>query len=150
MIDTIQQTWNWFKKAVPNPQKKNFITQTGVHLEEVHEMLLVITPGDANTQLLLDAASDAVHALANHLKSGHADIRIQEEDRVEFLDSLCDQIVTATGTAHMAYMNPVGALIETNRSNFSKFDESGEPIFAPNGKIMKGSDYTKPELHPFV
>ena len=35
------------------------------------------------------------------------------------------------------------------RSNNSKF-ENGKPIFNEQGKIMKGKDYSEPDLAPFV
>ena len=66
------------------------------------------------------------------------------------LDSLADQIVTAVGTAHMNGMDIVGALHEVNGSNFSKFDDEGNPIFNDNKKIMKGPNYYKPDLVKFL
>ena len=66
-----------------------------------------------------------------------------------YLDALADGIVTATGMAHMAGMDIVGALGEVNRSNWSKF-EDGKPVFNENGKIAKGKDYSKPELKPYL
>lgn len=43
-----------------------------------------------------------------------------------------------------------GALKEVNLSNWSKFDENGNPIFNENGKIVKGENYFKPDLAKFV
>ena len=60
--------------------------------------------------------------------------------------SLCDQIVTAVGVAHCAGMKIVDGLHEVNRSNWSKFDENGEPILDETRKIIKGPNYTKPDL----
>jgi hypothetical protein len=47
-------------------------------------------------------------------------------------------------------MNFDGALTEVNKSNWSKFDESSNPIIDSNGKILKGPNYFKPELKKFV
>jgi predicted HAD superfamily Cof-like phosphohydrolase len=70
-------------------------------------------------------------------------------DRKALLDSLCDQIVTAVGVAHMFGMDISGALSEVNRSNWSKFVE-GKPVFNEHGKIAKGPNYTPPDLARFV
>lgn len=69
--------------------------------------------------------------------------------RIPMLDALADQIVTATGVGTFLGMDVPGALAEVNHSNYSKF-ENGEPIFNENKKVMKGKDYTPPDLTPFV
>lgn len=138
MIDIIQL---WFKKAVPNPTDKNRAVQYGCHLEEITEML------DEVLQVNQDA-TDLLQDEANWFKTkfdGNPTIR----DKEEFLDSLCDQIVTAVGVAYMNGFDIVGALQEVNSSNWSKF-ENGEPIFDENGKIKKGPNYRPPDLSKFV
>jgi predicted HAD superfamily Cof-like phosphohydrolase len=142
------ETAGWFQKAVPQPGAKNFTTQLGVHFEEVREMVQELVGSDQETMNLLVNAEQALHALAQHLKKNEHSVSIN--NRVEYLDALCDQIVTATGCAHMAGMNIVSGLNEVNRSNFSKFDDNGEPIFDDNRKVMKSLNYSKADLSPFV
>jgi predicted HAD superfamily Cof-like phosphohydrolase len=77
------------------------------------------------------------------------DIFTGKQSKIELLDSLADQIVTAIGVAHMFGFDISGALAEVNRSNFSKF-EDGKPVFDANGKITKGKNYTPPELTPYI
>jgi hypothetical protein len=43
-------------------------------------------------------------------------------------------------------MKTAEAVTAVNRSNYSKFDKNGYPIFNENGKIAKGPDYTPPNL----
>ena len=137
----------WFKRAVPKPTDKNKDVQIGCHLEEVVEMLDCISvfaaDGSGNEQL--QAAKAQLHELAEGLKKGtllHA-----VNDRKEFLDAICDQLVTATGVAHMHSMNASEGLTRVNASNWSKFDENGQPIFDENGKISKNkSTYFKCDL----
>lgn len=143
----IARTKEWFEKAVPKPQLKNLHAQTGVHLEEVAEFVDSMACRTSVTQQLVTEASHALKALSQHLKESH-DV-IDFPDRIETLDGLADQIVTATGIGHMLHMNVVGALDEVNRSNFSKFVD-GEPVFNENKKIMKGPNYTVPDLLPFI
>lgn len=148
--DTLAETTRWFQEAFPTPNSKVLHTQLGVHFEEINEMLMPLSTKDYETSILIDAAKMALHALSLHLKASDNVIFIAEEDREEFLDGLCDQIVTATGCAHQLGFKLSDAMNEVNRSNFSKFDIFGDPIFNPNMKVMKGPDYTKPNLSPFV
>lgn len=136
MIDLINL---WFKRAVPEPTSKNCSVQYGVHLEEVAEMLTAVTDSDPYL-------TEDIQSTAYDYKLGSA---FNISDREEFLDSLCDQIVTAVGVAYMNGFDIVGALQEVNRSNWSKF-ENGTPLFDENGKIKKGPNYSPPDLSKFV
>lgn len=133
MIDLI---WTWFKKAVPEPTDKNRAVQYGCHLEEIMEMFRAVDDGDLDG--FLD--SDWYKMYAKNVPVSNPE---------EFLDSLCDQIVTAVGVAYMMGYDIRGALSEVNRSNWSKF-ENGEPIFDENGKIKKGPNYSPPDLKAFL
>ena len=146
---TIANIKEWFEQAVPEPTDKNRAVQIGCHFEEVGEMADAILPG---SQLGVD-----LHNLANHLKAGaqspeqveNAKGAFARMDRAEFLDALCDQIVTAVGVAHMFNLDIIGALAEVNRSNWSKFVD-GKPVFDANGKIAKPATYSPPDLSKFV
>lgn len=146
---TLLDTKTWFEKAVPTPTAQNFTTQLGVHYEEVCESLEELTPNDLRTTNLINEASEALSALADHLKANAGCVVVLPDDQVMFLDALCDQIVTATGTGHMLGMDMVGAMVAVNVSNFSKFVD-GNPIFNENMKVMKGPDYAKPVLSPYL
>ena len=119
----------------------------GCHLEEVEEMLQTIYPNGSYDAELLQRAQDALTNLANHMKRNDDAYRIDASTNL--LDSLADQIVTATGVGTFLGMNVPGALAEVNRSNYSKF-EDGEPVFNENKKVMKGKDYTPPDLSSFI
>lgn len=147
MSDIITQTKKWFEIAVPNPTSKNISTQMGCHLEEVEEMLQTIYPNGSYDAELLQRAQDAITNLANHMKRNDDAYRIDAS--TSLLDALADQIVTATGVGTFLGMNVPGALAEVNRSNYSKF-EDGEPVFNENKKVMKGKDYTPPDLSSFI
>lgn len=97
----------------------------------------------------LDDARKHLRFISNLLKQEEDSFFIQKEDRQELLDALADQIVTATGVGTFLGMNVPGALAEVNRSNYSKF-EDGEPVFNENKKVMKGKDYTPPDLTPYI
>lgn len=143
----IAATKEWFAWAVPNPTQKNIHTQTGVHLEEVAEFVASLYGNNEVTRFRLDAAVQAIKDLSQHLKNN--DNVLEFNDANETLDGLLDQIVTATGVAHMLNYDVVGGLNEVNRSNYSKFVD-GQPLFDENRKIKKGPQYSRPDLTPYL
>lgn len=148
-MDTLKRTKEWFELAVPEPELKNFNSQLGCHLEEIDEMLETLNGVTHATDDLIREAQSAISTLAIHLKSGSSSLLVHINDAEFFLDALCDQTVTATGVAHMMGHDFIGAMNEVNRSNFSKFVD-GKPIFNTNAKIIKGKDYSEPNLKPFL
>ena len=148
-MQLIHSIFNWFQKAVPEPKSKNINTQLGVHIEEVAEMLDEMYSRDHVTYDLIKEACTVMEQLAERLKITEIEDLILLPNREKFLDSLCDQIVTATGVGHMMGMNLPDALDEVNKSNYSKF-VNGEPIFNENLKIIKGPDYLIANVKPFI
>jgi len=147
----LSETKGWFDKCFPKPTVQNFTTQLGVHFEEISETIAEITPHDMVTNGLLLDAKEAVTRLADHLKTHPGCVIISPENYIKYLDALCDTIVTSVGNAHMADFDIVGAMNETNRENFSKFDADGNPIYHPETqKVMKGPNYTVSDLTPFI
>ena len=141
MIHSIKE---WFKAAKPNPSTIDVCVQIGCHYEEVSEMSAVLD----------DDVDDELVDTALLYKIKHSEyIGVLEElsadARVELLDALCDQVVTAVGVAYMMGMDIEGALAEVNRSNWSKF-KGGVPVFNEQGKIAKGVEYTPPELSDYI
>ena len=132
----------WHRRARPEPTAADFNVQLGCHFEEFVEMMDCIKIVDASNTL--DAARDVMSALADWLKKGT--VTAQITDRKEFLDSIADQVVTGIGAAHCAGMKGAVACDRVNTSNWSKFDENGQPIRDANGKITKGPNYQPPVL----
>ena len=142
MIHSIKE---WFKAAKPNPSTADVCVQIGCHYEEVSEMNAVL---NYDVEYMLEATAEEYSGYY----SGYLGAALEElsaDARVELLDSLCDQIVTAVGVAYMMGMDIEGALAEVNRSNWSKF-EGGVPVFNEQGKIAKGVEYTPPELSDYI
>lgn len=137
-MDTIKSIKTWFERAVPEPTNKNRAVQIGCHFEEVGEMLGSI-----------GCIDHRIHEDAHFFKKDCSGIHIEDVNRQELLDSLCDQIVTAIGVGHMFGMDVLGALAEVDRSNWSKF-VAGQPVFDANRKIAKPVSYTPPDLSQFV
>ena len=145
--NVLAETHEWFVRAVPKPEVKNLTVQCGVHVEEVVEFLQEMQTSDEALLFYIVQARKAMTNLGNYLKKEAYNLTFS--DREATLDAICDQLVTATGVARMLDMDPVAGLAEVNRSNWSKF-VNGEPQFTEHGKIMKGPDYSEPNLSPFV
>lgn len=143
--NTLQNTLDWFDKAKPMPTTKDLSTQIGCMLEEVGELMERLTVSNPLLQFSVKMAAETLSQMSKAMREEDC-VSIKEDDRVEFLDAVCDVLVTAAGSAHFAGMKVVDGLHEVNRSNWSKFDENGEPILDETLKIMKGPNYTKPDL----
>ena len=142
MIHSIKE---WFKAAKPNPSAEDVCVQIGCHYEEVSEMSAVLY--DNVKYALADTAIQYQRGYSEYLGAVE---KISADARVELLDALCDQIVTAIGVAYMMGMDIEGALAEVNRSNWSKFKGGFVPVFNEHGKIVKGAEYTPPELSDYI
>lgn len=146
--DILTRIYDWFA-ALKAPDDKARTVQLGVHFEEISEMLMTMSSTSVLAQTLLTQALYATKNLADVLKANSESIVVDIRDRVEFLDSLCDQIVTATGTGQRFGLPMPRAVEEVARSNDSKFVD-GRPLYNENGKVMKGPDYRPPNLAPFL
>jgi predicted HAD superfamily Cof-like phosphohydrolase len=133
----------WHEKARPVPNDDHLRVQTGVHFEEACEMLAAMRGADEYSDVMLDRLHTAMTVVALGMKQGH--IKFTVCDREDFLDSLCDQIVTAVGVGHCAGMNMSEGVRRVNASNWSKF-KHGKPEFDQNGKIDKPDTYLPPNL----
>lgn len=147
-MNTITKIVNFFNKAVPNPTSKNFNTQLGCDMEETAEMLQSLRGHSMETDEALKAFTNQVIEFANKLKTG--EIKVEVENRVDFLDAICDKIVTSVGLAVYENMDVEKGLDEVAESNNSKFDLDGNPIFDQNMKIIKGPNYFKANLQQYV
>lgn len=133
----------WHKRARPTPTPEDFNVQLGCHFEELDEMFETLA-FDFDTAHIANEARSYIKLLAKRLKRGEGKAKIY--DRKEFLDSIADQVVTGIGAAYCAGMQGAEAANRVNTSNWSKFDDDGQPIRDANGKIAKGPNYTPPDL----
>ena len=150
--EPVESILNWFKKANPVPDNKSIAVQIGCHIEEFREMLKSLQWVDEEKINAAYTQLTEVETLFKSLGSSPKTIDFQsmnQEQKVELLDSLADQTVTATGIAYRMGFKFKEALNEVSASNWSKF-ENGEPVRDSNGKILKGKNYFKPNLNQFV
>jgi predicted HAD superfamily Cof-like phosphohydrolase len=138
---SIEQIELWHKRARPKPTDEDFSVQLGCHFEEIEEMMSAIVTDDDD---IWETMRSEIFIVATMLKEGR--LKAKVADRKELLDSIADQIVTAVGAGYCAGMKTSNAVAAVNRSNYSKFDKDGMPIFNEHGKVTKGPDYTPPNL----
>ncbi len=141
--DSTARIENWVKAAKPEPTDKDKTTQLGCIVEEFAELM---------DSVGLDGTARELVEIADMLKEftpKYATKFISRINRLEALDATSDITVTVQGFNRLMGFDGLGALNEVIRSNDSKF-ENGKPIFNEQGKIMKGKDYSEPDLTPFI
>lgn len=78
-------------------------------------------------------------------------VALDNGDRVEQLDALLDFIVVTTGAIHSAGFDGEGGWREVMSTNFAKIDrETGKVRKREDGKVLKPTGWTPPELAQFV
>ena len=75
---------------------------------------------------------------------------IKDKNLTEVADALTDILYVTYGAGHAFGINLDKCFDEVQKSNMSKLDESGKPIFNENGKVLKGPNYFKPNMEKFV
>lgn len=72
----------------------------------------------------------------------------KEGDLVEIADALGDMLYILCGTilTHGLQYKIEEVYKEIQRSNMSKLDENGQPIYREDGKVMKSSLYFPPDI----
>ena len=138
----------WHKRARPSPKWEDFEVQLGCHIEEFVEQMDELHLPNPTDRATMGAVLDALETLSMRLKNGTLEVSIN--NRENFLKELCDGVVTSIGVAHCAGMDSVVGLAEVSRSNWSKFDKDGYPMFDNNGKIVKGYGYSPANMKGMV
>lgn len=73
---------------------------------------------------------------------------VDNDDIVEIADALGDMLYILCGTIieHGLQHKIEEVFTEIQRSNMSKLGIDGNPIYREDGKILKGENYTKPDI----
>ena len=77
---------------------------------------------------------------------------VNNDDLVEITDSLADQLYILLGTMVAHGMQDIieDVFDEVHRSNMSKLGEDGKPIYREDGKVLKGPNFTPPNIEQFL
>jgi phosphoribosyl-ATP pyrophosphohydrolase len=114
-------------------------------VEEFHDIFKI---GNASEMKLIDEKD---YTLRYNLIKEENDEYLEackNGDMIEIADALGDQLYILFGTIlkHGLQHKIEEVYDEIHRSNMSKLDENGEPIFREDGKILKSNLYFKPEI----
>ena len=94
---------------------------------------------DKINKLRIDLIKEELEELTEAMKN---------KDLVEVADALGDMLYILCGTIieHGLQDKIDDVFNEIQRSNMSKLDEDGQPIFREDGKVLKGPNYFKPNI----
>ena len=94
-------------------------------------------PNDDLAQLRLDLIQEEVDELQEALDA---------KDIVEIADALTDILYVTYGAGHAFGIDLDTCFTEVQRSNMSKLGIDGKPIYREDGKVLKGRNYSPPQL----
>ena len=98
-------------------------------------------PDENTMQLRFDLIKEELDELEEAMKS---------KDLKEVADALTDILYVTYGAGCAYGVDLDKCFKEVQRSNMSKLGVDGKPIYNEKGKVMKGPNYTKPDLSKFI
>ena len=72
------------------------------------------------------------------------------QDIVEIADALTDILYVTYGAGHAFGIDLDTCFTEVQRSNMSKLGIDGKPIYRHDGKVLKGRNYSPPQLAKII
>jgi predicted HAD superfamily Cof-like phosphohydrolase len=118
-------------------------------VHEFHESFLI---GNASEPKLVDEKDYMLRYNLQKEENEEYLEACQKGDLTEIADALGDQLYILFGTIlKHGLQDRIEAIFdEIHRSNMSKLDEQGQPIFREDGKVLKSSLYFKPDISKFL
>ena len=98
-------------------------------------------PDDKTMQLRFNLIKEELNEL---------ELAIKAKDLKEIADALTDILYVTYGAGYAYGINLDKCFKEVQRANMSKLGGDGKPICNEKGKVMKGPNYSKPNLKQFV
>jgi len=75
---------------------------------------------------------------------------IEAEDLVEVADAIGDLLYVVYGAALTFGIPVADVFTEVHRSNMTKLNNGGQPVVRADGKVMKGPNFSPPDLLPVL
>ena len=98
-------------------------------------------PDDKTMQLRFDLIKEELNELEHAMKT---------KNLKEIADALTDILYVTYGAGYAYGINLDKCFKEVQRANMSKLGTDGKPIYNNKGKVMKGPNYTPPNIKQFV
>ena len=115
---------------------KTFMRTFGQIVEEKPKF-----PDDKTMKLRFDLIQEELSELKEAMET---------KNLTEVADALTDILYVTYGAGCAYGINLDECFKEVQRANMSKLGKDGKPMFNENGKVMKGPDYSPPDLKKFV
>ena len=78
------------------------------------------------------------------------EVAMKEKDLKEVADALTDILYVTYGAGCAYGIDLDKCFKEVQRANMSKLGKDGKPIYNEKGKVMKGPNYSEPNLKKFL
>ena len=98
-------------------------------------------PDEETMQLRYDLIKEELNELEQAMKT---------KNLKEIADALSDILYVTYGAGYAYGINLDKCFKEVQRANMSKLGNDGKPIYNEKGKVMKGPNYSEPNLKQFV
>ena len=98
-------------------------------------------PDEETIQLRYDLIKEELNELEQAMKT---------KNLKEIADALTDILYVTYGAGYAYGINLYKCFKEVQRANMSKLGNDGKPIYNEKGKVMKGPNYSEPNLKQFV
>ena len=98
-------------------------------------------PDDKTMQLRFDLIKEELNEL---------ELAMKTKNLKEIADALTDILYVTYGAGYAYGINLDKCFKEVQRANMSKLGNDGKPIYNEKGKVMKGPNYSEPNLKLFV
>ena len=122
------------------------------NFERVHEFMKVFGqeikekpewPNGETMELRIDLIEEELGEFKDAILSADGTL-------VDVADALSDLLYVVYGAGHSFGLDLDACFKEVHRSNMSKLDEYGKPIYREDGKVLKGPDFTEPNLESMI
>ena len=98
-------------------------------------------PDEKTMQLRHDLIKEELNELEHAMKT---------KNLKEIADALTDILYVTYGAGYAYGIDLDKCFKEVQRANMSKLGEDGKPIYNEKGKVMKGPNYSKPNIKQFI
>ena len=96
-------------------------------------------PNDETMELRIDLIEEELGEFKDAILSADGTL-------VDVADALSDLLYVVYGAGHSFGIDLDKCFAEVHRSNMSKLGEDGKPIYREDGKVLKGPNFSEPDL----
>lgn len=131
---------------------KTLITEEVKELTEVYEAKVT---SDENLAEIFKETADVIYVVAHfyNVMPVYAPELINQETNQQIqdiIDSAASIVSKVSNKLQIPFPMILAAFEIVHKSNMSKLDADGKPVYREDGKVMKGPNYKAPDMTPIV